>query len=75
MKLLKLQDDDKKAKKLRSKGLPESWEDIDQVLYYLGFPYVLKVIYSELINRHYNNLLLGHFGIEKTRELIARKYY
>ena len=29
----------------------------------------------ELISRHHNNPLAGHFGINKIRELIARKYY
>ncbi len=76
MRLLELQDDDKKAKKLRSEQvLPEGWEDIKQALYCQGFLYVPKVIRSELINRHHNNPLVGHFGIEKTFELIARKYY
>ncbi len=75
MRLPKLQDDDKKAMKLKSKGLSEGWEDIEQVLYYQGLPYVPKVIRSELISRHYDDPLAGHFGIEKTRKLIARKYY
>ena len=34
MRLFELQDDEKKAKKLRSEGLPEDWEDIKQILYY-----------------------------------------
>ncbi len=61
--------------KLRSKGLPEGWEDIKQVLHYQGLPYVPKVIRLELISRHYDDSLTGHFGIEKTSKLIARKYY
>ncbi len=40
MRLSKLQDDDKEAMKLRSKGLPDGWEDIEQVFHYQGFPYV-----------------------------------
>ncbi len=75
MKLPELQDDDKEAMKLRSEGLSKDWEDIKQMLYYLGFPYVPKAIHSELISKHLDDLLVGHFGIEKTRELIARKYY
>ncbi len=75
IRLPKLQDDDKEAMKLRSEGLPEDWEDIEQVLHYQGLLYVPKVICSELISRHHDNPLAGHFGIEKTRELIARKYY
>ncbi len=58
-----------------SKGRPEGWEDIEQVLYYQGFPYVPKVIRLKLISRHHDDPLAGHFGIDKTRELIARKYY
>ncbi len=75
MRLPELQNDDKEAMKLRSEGLPEGWEDIEQVLHYQGLPYVPKVIRSELISRHHDDPLVGHFGIEKTRELIARKYY
>ncbi len=75
MRLPQLQDDDKEAMKLRSKRLPEGWEDIKQVLHYQGLPYVPKVIRSELISRHHDDPLVGHFGIEKTRELIARKYH
>ncbi len=40
IRLPELQDDDKDAMKLRSEGLPEGWEDIKQVLYYQGLPYV-----------------------------------
>ena len=75
MRLLELQNNNKVVKKLRLKGFSKGWEDIEQVLYYQGFPYVPKVICSELISRHYNDSLVGHFGIEKTWELIARKYY
>ena len=75
MKLLELQDNDKKTKKLRSKGLSEGLENINQILYYEGIHYVLNLICSKLINKHYNNPFVGHFGIKKTWELIARKYY
>ncbi len=75
MRLPELQDYNKEAMKLRSEGLPEGLEDIEQMLHYQGLPYVPKVIRSELISRHHDDPLAGHFGIEKTRELIARKYY
>ncbi len=75
MRLPELQDDDKEAMKLRSQGLVEGWENIEQVLHYQGLPYVSKVIRSELINRHQDDPLADYIGIEKTRELIARKYY
>ena len=70
-----LQNNNKEAKELRSEQvLSKDWEDIKQVLYYQGLPYVPKVIRLKLISRHYDNLLAGYFGIEKTRELIAKKY-
>ncbi len=75
MRLLELQVNNTEAMKLGSKGLSESWEDIKQVLYYQGHLYVPKVIRSELISRHHDDPLVGHFGIEKTCELIAKKYY
>ena len=34
IRLPKLQDNDKEAKTLRSEGLPESWENIKQVLFF-----------------------------------------
>ena len=75
MRLPELQDDDKEAKTLRLKGLLEDWKNTEQILHYQGLPYVSKVICSELINKYHNNLFANHFGIKKTWELIARKYY
>ena len=40
-----------------------------------GLPYVTEIIRTELISRHHDDPLAGHFGIEKTRELVAQKYY
>lgn len=34
-----------------------------------------ELIKTELISWHHNDPLGGHFGIEKTQELIVRKYY
>ena len=53
----------------------ESWEEIDGVLHYQVLPYVPELIKTELISRYHNDLLAGHFGIKKTQELVARKYY
>ncbi len=60
---------------MRSEGLPKDSEDIEEVLHYESFSYVPKVIHSELISKHHNNLLAGHFDIKKTQELIVKKYY
>lgn len=45
------------------------------MLNYQGFLYVSKVIRLELISKHHDEALAGHFGIEKTGKLIAKKYY
>ena len=34
-----------------------------------------KIIWMELISCHHDNPLAGHFSIEKTRELLAQKYF
>ena len=44
-------------------------------MHHQGLPYVPEIIKTELISRHHDDPLAGHFGIEKTRELVARKYY
>ena len=36
---------------------------------------MLEIIKIELISRHRNDPLAGHFGIDKTKELIGRKFY
>ena len=45
------------------------------MLHHQSLLYVPKLIKTELISRNHNDLLAGHFGIEKTWELVARKYY
>ena len=44
-------------------------------MHYQGLFYILKIIQIELISRYHNDLLVGHFGIEKTRKFVAQKYY
>ena len=76
LRLSELQENDEEAKLLRgSADLPEGWEDVEGVLQYQGLPYVLEIIRSEVISRHHDDPLAGHFGIDKTRELVGRKYY
>ncbi len=45
------------------------------MLHHQGLPYVSEIVRTELISRHHDNPLAGHFEIDKTRELITRKYY
>lgn len=75
MKLLKLQNDYKKTKKLRVKRLLEDWKNIEEIFYYQDLPYVLKIICFEQITKHYDNLLTGYFEIKKTQKLITQKHY
>ena len=75
LRLLDLQGDNNQARKLQAADLPQGWEDIEGVLQYGGLPYIPEIIWLELINWHHDDPLAGHFGIDKTQELIARKYY
>ena len=70
LRLLELQAKDKQARKTKAKH-SEGWDDIDGVLHHQGLPYVAEIIRTELISKHHDDPLAGHFGIEKTRELIA----
>ncbi len=64
--LPKLQNNDKKAKKLKIKGLLKGWKDIKKVLHYLNLSYIPKIFHSKLINKYHNNLLAENFEIKKT---------
>ena len=75
LRLQELQSEDKQARKLRAEQPVKDWQDIKGVLHHQGLPYVPEIIRTELISRHHDNPLAGHFGIEKTRELVVQKYY
>lgn len=64
------------ARKFRKQGLKDGWEeDAKEVLHRECLSYVPEIIRTELISCHHDDPLAGHFEIEETRELIARKYY
>ena len=75
LRLPELQDEDEEVKVLRAGGVPESWKEVKGVLQYQGLPYVPEIIRSKVISCHHDDLLVRHFGIDKTRELVGRKYY
>ena len=76
LKLQELYNKDKHANKLRMKQLiKDNWRDINGVLHYQRLSYISKIIWIKLISRYDNNLLVGHFDIEKICELVAQKYY
>ena len=68
LRLQELQETDSEAQKLRSK---EGYKEVEGVLHHQGLPFVPEAIRTELISRHHNDLLAGHFGIEKIRKLLA----
>ena len=74
LKLQELQEKNTEAQKIRSEKR-QSWKEIDGVLHHKSLSYVPELIKTELISRHHDNQLAGHFGIEKTQELVAKKYY
>ena len=74
LRLAELQESDEEAQQIRAEGL-DGYEDVDGVLHHQGLPFVPEVIRTELISWHHDDPLAGHFGIDKTRELIGRKYY
>jgi hypothetical protein len=45
------------------------------LIYLQGLIYIPKYIRSEIITRHYNNLMYGYIGTKKTAEAILRNYY
>ena len=75
LRLSELQESDDETRKIREEGLKNDYKEVDGVLHHQGLPFVPEAIRTELISRHHDDPLVGHFGIEKTRELIGRKYY
>ena len=74
LRLAELQESNKKAWKIRAKGL-NRYKDVDRVLYHQRLLFVPEIIQIKLISRYYNDLLADHFDINKTGELISKKYY
>ena len=72
--LQELQETDFEAQKLRQQGR-KGYEEVNGVLHHQGLSFVSEAIQIELISRHHDDPLAGHFGMEKTCELLARKYY
>ena len=75
LRLLELQEENQVAKEVGKQGLKDGWENIDGLLHHQGLLYLPEIILTGLISRNHNNPLAGYFGVEKTRELVARKYY
>ena len=72
--LQELQETDFEAQELRQQG-QEGYEEVDEVFHHQGLSFVFEAIWIELISRHHNDSLAGHFGIKKICKLLAQKYY
>ena len=51
------------------------YKKIDDIFHYQSLLFIPKAILTKMISRHYNNPLVGYFGIKNTCKLLARKYY
>ncbi len=53
------------------------WSEQEELLYNKTLLYVPAegCERQEVLRRHHNNLIAGHFGVHCTFELVARKYY
>ena len=74
LRLQELQETNSEAQELRQQELRDGpYQDINEVLHYQGLFFMPKAIWMELIRRHHDDPLAGHFGIKKTYELLAKK--
>lgn len=58
-----------------AKNLPEDLADVEGLPYHQNLLYVPKIGCSKIISRQHDDPLVGHFGIKKMRNLVARKYF
>ena len=75
LQLPKLLDNNKEAKAIRVVSFLKDWDYAEGMFQYQGLLYVPELICSKMISCHYDNLLVRHFEIDKTQELVGRKYY
>ena len=75
LRLSELQESDDEAQKIRAEELKNDCKEVDRVLHHQGLPFVPEAIQTEFISRHYDDPLAGHFGINKTKDLVGQKYY
>ena len=75
LRLLELQESDNEAQRIRVKGMKNGYEEVDGILHYQGLLFVPEAIRTKLISRYHDDPLAGHFGINKTKDLVGQKYY
>ena len=74
LRLAELQKSDQEARKIRTEDL-NRYEEHDGLLYHQGLPFIPVVIRTEIISQYHDDPLTGHFSINKTKNLVGRKYY
>ena len=74
LRLQKLQEADIEDQELRQQKA-NGYKKIKKIFQHQSLPFIPKAIWMELISRHHDNLLAGHFCIKKTCKLLAWKYY
>lgn len=63
LKLQKLKETNRETQKLKENSLQKNYEGINEIFYYHSLLFLLRTILTKLISRHYDNLLIGHYGI------------
>ena len=58
---------------LRGRVLFEGWEDVEGIFQHGGLLYIIEIICFKDMSCYYNNLLVGHYGIYKTKKLISER--
>ena len=74
LRLAELQESDEEAWRIKAEGLNE-YKELDGVLYHQRLPFIPETIRTEIISWHHDDPLARHFGIDKTKDLVGRKYY
>lgn len=54
--------------------MKDNYKEADVILHHQELFVILEAIQIELISRYYNDFLVSHFDINKTKELIRQKY-
>ena len=75
LRLSELQESDNETRKIRAEGLKDDYAEVDGVLHHQGLLFVPDAIQTELISRYHDDPLAGYFSIDKTKDLVGRKYY
>ena len=74
LRLVEIQVKDGLTQKIRTKKLGKNLENSNKILYYQSLFYFSKIITTELISKHHNDLLGRYFDIKKMQKFVTNKY-